>query len=322
MTGEGEAPDESELLRRAQRVRRLLRVQPGSVDLGGIDPRSRPGLPGRRRTGANAKAWSRTQLGYLGARLADLQERLYAAAEAGTDRRRVLLVLQAMDCGGKDGTVKSVVGALNPQGVRITAFGVPTPEELAHDFLWRVHRAVPGAGLIGVFNRSHYEDVLVARVRSLVPRKTWRARYDQINAFEAQQAADGVTMVKVMLHISYAEQRERLLARLDDPTKHWKFNPSDLDDRADWAEYQRAYADAIARCTTKANPWYVVPADRKWYRNWAVANILLAHLDDLAPQYPRVELDVAGLRRRLELDEFRESPTEGEHEVNKKMNDL
>ena len=166
MTGATEAPDEQELLRRAWLVRRLLRVGPGSVDLDGIDPRATPGMPDRRRTGAEPKAWSRAQLGCLGVRLADLQERLFAAAEVGSDRRRVLLVLQAMDCGGKDGTIKSVVGTLNPQGVRLTAFGAPTPEELRHDFLWRIHRAVPGAGLVGVFNRSHYEDVLVARVRA------------------------------------------------------------------------------------------------------------------------------------------------------------
>jgi PPK2 family polyphosphate:nucleotide phosphotransferase len=297
-----EVPHGRELRRQARRVRRLLRVGTGPVDLAQVDPRSTPGLPGRKRTGATTserKAWSHGQLGYLATELAELQERLYAAAKAGTDRRRLLLVLQAMDCGGKDGTVKSVVGALNPEGVRITAFGVPTPEELAHDFLWRIHRAAPGAGFVGVFNRSHYEDVLAGRVRALVPRRTWRDRYDQINAFEDGQAADGVTLIKVMLHISYDEQRKRLLARLDDPTKRWKFNPSDLDDRARWADFQQAYADVISRCSSPANPWYVVPADRKWYRNWAVAHLMLAHLDALAPTYPDVALDVAGLRQRL-----------------------
>jgi PPK2 family polyphosphate:nucleotide phosphotransferase len=279
-----------------------------------MDTRATPGLPGSLRTG-DRKAWSRVQVGYLGARMADLQERLYAAAKAGTDRRRLLLVLQAMDCGGKDGTVKSVVGALNPEGVRITAFGRPTPEELAHDFLWRIHRAVPGAGFVGVFNRSHYEDVLVSRVHSLLPRKTWRMRYDQINAFEEAQAADGVTLIKVMLHISYDEQRKRLLARLDDPSKHWKFDPSDLDDRAHWADFQQAYADSLSRCSAPA--WYVVPADRKWYRNWAVANLMLAHLDALAPEYPRVDLDIPGLRERLESDERRGSTNVGEQKVNK-----
>jgi PPK2 family polyphosphate:nucleotide phosphotransferase len=231
-----------------------------------------------------------------------LQERLYAAAAAGTDRRRVLLVLQAMDCGGKDGTVRRVVGMLNPQGVRITAFGVPSKTELAHDFLWRIHQAAPGAGVVGVFNRSHYEDVLATRVHGLVPRPVWRARYDQINAFEDMLASDGVTLIKVMLHISYGEQRKRLLARFDDPTKQWKFDPSDLDDRDRWGDFQRAYVDALSRCSTKTNPWYVVPADRKWYRNWAVANLLLAHLADMGPDYPQVDLDIAGLRQRLESD--------------------
>jgi PPK2 family polyphosphate:nucleotide phosphotransferase len=302
VAGEGHSSQGQALRRRARRVQALLRTEAGAVDLGKIDPRSTPGLPGRGRTGPKPKVWARDQLAVLAPALAGLQERLYAAAVAGTDRRRVLLLLQAMDCGGKDGTVRHVVGALNPQGVRITAFGAPTREELSHDFLWRIHRAVPGAGVVGVFNRSQYEDVLVARVRSLVPKGVWRARYDQINAFEDQLASDGVTLIKVMLHISYEEQRSRLLARLDDPTKHWKFDPSDLDDRALWSEYQRAYADALSHCGTATNPWYVVPADRKWYRNWAVAQLLLAHLHELGPRYPEIELDLPGLRRRLEKD--------------------
>ncbi len=293
---------EPDPLRRARRVRRALRIRPGSVDLAGIEPRSTPGLPSRQVTGEDRKAWSVAAMAPLGARLAAYQERLFAAAKANADHRRVLVVLQAMDCGGKDGTVKSVFGSMDPQGVRITAFGPPTLEEAGQDFLWRVHRATPPAGYVGVFNRSHYEDVLIARVRSLVPRKTWRARYDQINAFEAGLAADGVTVIKIMLHISYEEQRRRLLARLDDPSKHWKFNASDIDERGRWSQYQQAYADAVGRCGTAQNPWHIVPADRKWYRNWAVANLLLAHLDDLDPAYPEVNLDLVDLRRRLESD--------------------
>ncbi len=292
-------PDERELLRRARRVRRLLRVGPGRVDVTAIDPRSTPGLPSRSARDVDAKTWSSGEVARLGAPIAAYQERLFASAQVGADRRRVLLVLQATDCGGKDGTIKSVVGALNPLGVRIKAFGPPTEEELTQHFLWRINRALPGAGYVGVFNRSHYEDVLVVRVHSLVPRKVWEDRYDEINCFEQDLAADGVTLVKVMLHISYEEQRERLLSRLNDPTKRWKFNPGDLDDRARWGEYTQAYNDALTRCNSRRAPWYVVPADRKWYRNWAVANILLAHLDDMDLTYPEVDLDVAALSRQL-----------------------
>jgi len=301
--------EERELLQRARRVRRLLRVKPGSVDLAGTDPRSTPGLPPARPADADPKSWSRAEVARIGTRIAAGQERLFASAAVGADRRRALLILQATDCGGKDGTVKSVVGTMNPLGVHIKAFGPPTAEELAQHFLWRIDRALPGAGYVGVFNRSHYEDVLVVRVHSLVPRKIWQARYDQINRFEQDLASDGLSMIKVMLHVSYAEQRERLLARLDDPTKRWKFNPGDLDDRDRWDDYQEAYADALNRCNSKAAPWYVVPADRKWYRNWAVANVLLAHLEEMNLTYPDVALDIPALRARL---------ASGEQEVNKR----
>jgi PPK2 family polyphosphate:nucleotide phosphotransferase len=298
----------------AHRLRRLLRVGPAAFDLGAIDPRGTPGLPdgvggSDRPKDFDAKAWSRAEVQRLGAELAGHQERLFAAAtaggavsagSAGGSRRRLLLVLQAMDGGGKDGTIKSVVRALNPMGVRVTAFGPPTPRELAQHFLWRINRQLPGAGQVGVFNRSHYEDVLAVRVRSLVPERVWRTRYDQINRFERDLVADGLTIIKVMLHISADEQRERMLARLEDPTKRWKFNPGDLDDRARWDDYQAAYADALRRCSSDEAPWYVVPADRKWYRNWAVANLLLAHFDDLGLAYPEIDLDVARLRAVLD----------------------
>jgi PPK2 family polyphosphate:nucleotide phosphotransferase len=296
---EADMASDEDLLDRAGTVRRLLRAGPGPFDLAAVDPRATPGLPERGR-GTRPKEWAAAQTNRLGTDLAGHQERLYASAVAAGDRRRVLLVLQAMDCGGKDGTIKSLVRALNPQGVRMTAFGPPNEEERGHHFLWRISQALPGAGQIGVFNRSHYEDVLAARVRSLVPAAVWRARYDEINRFEGELVADGLTIVKVMLHISAEEQRERLLARLDDPTKRWKFNPGDLDDRALWDDYQAAYAEAITRCATEAAPWYVVPADRKWYRNWAVANVLLAHFAELGLTYPEVEYDVAELSGRLE----------------------
>jgi PPK2 family polyphosphate:nucleotide phosphotransferase len=285
---------------RAGKVRRLLRVPNGSVELRRIDPRATPGLA--VRPARDVKAWSRAQVAELAPLLASYQERLYAQAAGGAGRQRVLLVLQAMDCGGKDGTVRSVVGALNPLGVRVAAFRAPTPAELAQDFLWRISQQLPPAGYIGVFNRSQYEDVLAVRVRGLVPARVWRARYDQINNFEAALAADGLTIVKVMLHISSGEQRRRLLARLDDPTKRWKFNPADLDDRALWPAYESAYADMLTRCNTRAAPWYVVPADRKWYRDWAVANLLLSHLAELDPAYPVARYDLAAQRDRLRHD--------------------
>jgi PPK2 family polyphosphate:nucleotide phosphotransferase len=286
--------DDADLIRRARKVRRLLKV--GLTDL---DPRDTPGLPSQTGQDFDGKAWSREAVVALGAHLGTRQERLFARAKAGVDRRRLLLVLQSIDCGGKDGTVRSVVGAMNPLGMQLKAFGPPSEEERQHHFLWRINRALPPAGYVGVFNRSHYEDVLVVRVHDLVPEPVWRRRFDEINRFEQDLVNDGLTIVKVMLHLSYEEQRARLLARLDDPTKRWKFNPSDLDDRDRWSEYQQAYTDVLHRCGTEAAPWYVVPADRKWYRNWAVANLLLAHLDDLHLEYPDVELDLDALRARL-----------------------
>jgi PPK2 family polyphosphate:nucleotide phosphotransferase len=224
---------------------------------------------------------------------------LFATAKVAETRRRVLLVLQAMDCGGKDGTIRKVAGTMNPQGLTIVGFGKPTEEELAHDFLWRIREAVPAPGQIGVFNRSHYEDVLIVRVHDLVPKRTWQARYKKINDFERSLVDDGVTIIKIMLHISYAEQRQRLKQRLLDPTKYWKYNPADVDERAHWDDYQAAYADALTRCATGYAPWYVVPADLKWYRDWAVANILVETLGDLGLHYPPPSFDLAVERARL-----------------------
>ena len=279
-------------------LRELLRVPAGGpVDLAAIDPAGMPGVPDAARR--HPRRWAQEQLVEVGAELAGYQERLYAGARAGGDRRRVLLVLQAMDCGGKDGATKRVAGMMNPQGMHIVSFGRPTEEERAHDFLWRIRRALPEPGYLGVFNRSHYEDVLVVRVHELVPPEVWRARYDQITAFEHELAQDGVTVLKVMLHISYDEQRERLLARLEDPTKHWKYNPGDVDERELWPAYQSAYADALARCSTDEAPWYVVPANRKWYRDWAVATLLRDTLADLGLRYPPGDFDPQAEKRRL-----------------------
>lgn len=275
----------------------LLRVNPGGpVDLAGIDPAGTPGVPA-----GQGKAWGQARLAELAAELARQQEMLYATVKVTGSRRRVLLVLQGMDCSGKGGTVRNVAGAMNPIGVRVVGFGPPTKQERARHFLWRVKRALPGYGQVGVFDRSHYEDVLIARVRSLVPESTWRGRYEEINRWESELVEGGTVLVKAMLHLSYEEQTERLATRLDDPSKHWKFNPADLGERTRWDDYQAAYAETLSRCSTPAAPWYVVPADRKWYRNWAVAGLLLAAFQQLRLAYPPANFDVAAERQRLAL---------------------
>ncbi|MBA2389313.1 MAG: polyphosphate kinase 2 family protein, partial [Geodermatophilaceae bacterium] len=221
------------------------------------------------------------------------------AEGAGGGGRSLLLVLQGMDTAGKGGVIKHVVGALNPLGCQITAFKKPTEQELRHHFLWRIRRALPNAGQVGVFDRSHYEDVLIARVRGLAEPATIERRYSDINRFERRMVADGITVVKCFLHISAERQRERLLARLDDPRKHWKFNPADVDERKLWPDYLRAYELALEGCNTDHSPWYVVPSDRKWYRNWAIAQLLVETLTDLDPHYPPTDFDVAEQRKRL-----------------------
>ncbi|MEU6882375.1 PPK2 family polyphosphate kinase [Streptomyces sp. NPDC046712] len=273
-------------------LRDLLRVPAGRpVDLSSYSSSKIPAGPPDKAAGIVA-----TEL--LAPRLADLQERLYAASTAG-DRRRLLLVLQGMDTSGKGGTVKHVIGYFNPSGCRIRAFKAPTTEERSHPFLWRITRALPVPGEIGIFDRSHYEDVLIARVRDLVPRRDLGRRYGQINRWEETLTDDGVTIVKVFLHISYEEQRARLLQRLDNPDKHWKFNAGDIEERALWPAYQRAYELTLERCSTPEAPWYVVPADRKWYRNWAISTLLLEHLEALDPRYPAGDFDVAECRKQL-----------------------
>ena len=236
----------------------------------------------------------------LAPELGDLQERLYAAGrsgEAGT--RRILVVLQGMDTSGKGGVVRHVIGRLDPQGVSIVPFARPTEEERRRGFLWRVRRRLPDAGMVGVFDRSHYEDVVAARVRSDVSPPVVERRFDEINDFEAEAVESGIVVVKCFLHISADEQLDRLLTRLDKPDKHWKYDPGDVDDRARWPHYQEAYEAVLERCSTPAAPWYVVPADRKWYRNWAVARLLLEHLEALDLDWPVAEFDVEHERRRL-----------------------
>jgi PPK2 family polyphosphate:nucleotide phosphotransferase len=262
-----------------------LRVEPGSrVDLEAIDPAGTPGFEGEREA-------AETELKSLRDELTDFQERLWA--EKG---QALLIVLQALDGGGKDGTIRKVFTAFNPQGTRVTGFGVPNEEELAHDFLWRVHPNAPGKGRIGIFNRSHYEDVLVVRVNQLAPKSAWRERYELINAFEQSLVGARTTILKFMLHISRDEQRERFEKRLEDPAKRWKFRLADLEARAKWADYMAAYADVLERCSTKHAPWFVIPADHKWFRDLAVARIVTDAARRMNPQYPEPEEDLSGVK--------------------------
>jgi PPK2 family polyphosphate:nucleotide phosphotransferase len=268
-------------------IRESLRAGPGGgLVLPSVDPRGTPGV--RSRSDADDATPPLMEL------LSDLQERLWVAKE-----RSLLVVLQAMDTGGKDGTISHVFRAMNPQGIEVASFKAPTDEELAHHFLWRIERRLPAPGEVVIFNRSHYEDVLVVRVHALVPEDVWSGRYEEINVWETEVASAGTEIVKCFLHISYDEQRERLLARLDDPAKRWKFNEGDIDERSRWNDYQAAYEDAIVRCSTEVAPWYVIPADRKWYRNWAVASLIAETLVEMDLEYPVPELDIGRLRARL-----------------------
>lgn len=264
----------------------------GPVDLENADSRARIGFDGD-------KADAREALDAMGKELSELQERLFANGRSGASPVRMLVVLQGMDTSGKGGIVRHVAGLADPQGLAITSFKKPTPEELKHDFLWRIQKALPDAGMIGIFDRSHYEDVLIGRVRHLAGADEIERRYDAINDFEASFVASGGVLIKCFLHITKDDQKDRLMARLDDPTKHWKYNVGDLDERALWDDYQAAYATAIERCSTDVAPWYVVPAGRKWYRNWAVATLLLEHLRALDPQWPVATFDVEAEKARL-----------------------
>jgi PPK2 family polyphosphate:nucleotide phosphotransferase len=274
----------------AASIRTELALESGPVVLAGYDSAARPMHPGKKQM---------ARLSRSATDLPELQERLWAEATAG-GQRRVLLVLQGIDTAGKGGVTEHVVGLCGPIGVQYTAFKKPTSEEAEHDFLWRIRQKLPEPGVIGVFDRSHYEDVLVPRVHRLIPDAEWEARYAQINEFEAEIAAAGTTVLKCFLHISFDTQRERLLARLDNPDKHWKFNEDDVTEREHWSEYIAAFEGMLANCNTEVAPWYVVPSDSKKYRNWAVAELLHETLAELDPQYPRPDLDVAALRARLQ----------------------
>ena len=276
-----------------QPLTELLRLPAGSVDIGSLDTRGTPGFPG-----AKADAPALTQA--LEPELGDLQERLFASGRvAEGDAKKVLVILQGMDTSGKGGVIRHAIGMVDPQGVKIKAFRAPTEEEKEQPFLWRIERELPPPGIIGIFDRSHYEDVLVVRVRNLVEESIWGARYDEINTWEQDLLDAGTILIKCFLHISSAEQKERLLARLDDPTKHWKYNPGDIEERARWFAYAEAYQAVLERCSTQLAPWFVIPADRKWYRNWAVAQLLVEHLRALNLAWPVDDFAVETAKTRL-----------------------
>ncbi|MFC6094589.1 PPK2 family polyphosphate kinase [Saccharothrix lopnurensis] len=279
---------------RAQSVSTAFRVGP-EFDLAGVDPAATP-------VGPSSKVEAAEDLAAVGEQLDALQETLYAEGLGG-GRRSVLLVLQGIDTSGKGGTIRHVAGLVNPQGLRIASFKKPTPAERRHHFLWRIRRQLPEPGYIGVFDRSHYEDVLVPRVDELVPAAELDRRYEAINDFERELAEAGTTVVKCLLHISPQRQRERLIARLENPVKRWKYDPQDLAVRAKFSRYQLAYQEALTRCSTPAAPWHVVPSDRKWYRNWAVARLLLEALRDLGPVYPEPSYDPQVELARLREDD-------------------
>jgi PPK2 family polyphosphate:nucleotide phosphotransferase len=265
------------------------RVEPDSkVDLSKWDPEDSSEFDDNKEEG-------RAALANLNRKLAELQEILYAE-----HKHKVLIVLQAMDTGGKDGAIRHVFKGINPQGVRVASFKIPNAIEMDHDYLWRVHRQTPGKGEMVIFNRSHYEDVLVVRVHKLVSEEVWNRRYDQINNFEKLLAEEGTTILKFYLHISSEEQKERLRARLEDPSKHWKFDPDDLKERQLWKEYMRAYEDALEKTSTKYAPWYIVPANKKWYRDLVMASVILETLKDLKMEYPQPEYDVASILHDFE----------------------
>lgn len=260
-----------------------LQIAPGTAcDLSSIA--THPGQVSFDKRGANQRIRKNARI------MADLARRLYAE-----DRHAILLVLQGMDTSGKDGTIRTIMRGINPQSCQVVSFKVPSAEELDHDFLWRIHHRVPRLGNIGIFNRSHYEDVLVVRVHGLVAEEVWSRRYDQINAFERILTENRTVILKCFLHISRDEQRKRLQARIDQVEDHWKFNPQDLKERRRWDEYQAAYEAALTRCNTEHAPWHIVPADKKWYRNLLVSNLLRQTLERLDPQFPPANVDFQSL---------------------------
>jgi len=264
-------------------VERLMVKPGGKVRLSRIDTSDTAGV--------DDKSAAQPRLEKNLKRLAELQYLMYAE-----DRRSLLVVLQAMDAAGKDGVIRHVMTGLNPQGCQVTPFKAPSKEELDHDYLWRIHKEAPRRGEIGIFNRSHYEDVLVVRVHDLVPKRVWEKRFDQINAFERMLADEGTAILKFFLHISPEEQKRRFAARLEDETRHWKLSPADFEERKFWGAYQRAYEDAMSRCSTPSAPWFVIPSDRKWFRNLAVSQIIVETLESFHMKFPEPSFDVSKLK--------------------------
>lgn len=272
----------------------ILRAPRGGVDVRTIPTNVAPGYPGTGKSDApDLRERMAPQLG-------ELQERLFAdGREKPESARRILVVLQGMDTSGKGGVIRHAIGLVDPQGVQIKSFKAPTAEELAHDFLWRITNALPQPGMIGIFDRSQYEDVLVVRVDSLVPADVWEQRYEQINAFESRLVSEGYTLIKCYLHLSADEQKKRLTARLASKSKYWKYNPGDVARRAQWDAYMEAYNAVLTRCNPDAAPWYVVPSDKKWYRDWAVAELLREKLAQLNLHWPPPDFDVMAERERV-----------------------
>lgn len=278
------------------RLSDLLRVH-GEVDAATLETDAAPGYPGEGKEDALEHRLALEPI------LSDLQERLYAQGRSNPESApRILVVIQGLDTSGKGGVMRHAIGLVDPQGVQLKAFKAPTAEERAHHYLWRIEKALPEPGMIGIFDRSHYEDVLVVRVENLVPQEVWEQRYDEINAWEQGLVDQGYVLIKCLLHISADEQKGRLLERVENPEKYWKYNPGDLDTRARWADYMEAYSAMLTRCSTEAAPWYVIPADKKWYKDWAVAELLREKLAELDLQWPEAEFDVAA-----ELDRVKKS---------------
>ena len=272
----------------------LLRVPPGPVSMADFDPEATPGYPGQGKDDVEQ------YVDALAPELSDLQERLFANGRTAPDSApKVLVVLQGMDTSGKGGVIRHAIGLVDPQGVQLKAFKAPNAVERGHHYLWRIRQALPTPGMIGIFDRSHYEDVLVVRVESLVGEDVWSARYDELNEFEAELAREGTTIVKCMLNVSFDEQKARLAERLADPSKHWKYNPGDLEARSKWPAYMEAYEAVLERCNTAVAPWHVIPANRKWYRNWAVAELLRETLEGLNLQWPKADFDVEAEAKRV-----------------------
>jgi PPK2 family polyphosphate:nucleotide phosphotransferase len=265
---------------------KMFKVQPGNrIRLNDIDA----GDKGDHEDKHSAQA----ELEKYTEQLLDLQYLLYAE-----NKRSLLIILQGMDAGGKDGTIKHVLGAMNPQGCRVYGFKTPSAEELAHDYLWRIHQATPRTGYVTVFNRSHYEDVLIVRVHNLVPKEVWSKRYDEINAFERELSDNDTHIVKFYLHIDKEEQLARFKQRLDDPNRHWKISESDYAEREYWGDYQKAYEEAISKCSTDYAPWYVIPSNHKWFRNLAVSQILVRTLESLNMKFPAPTVNIEEIKRK------------------------